>query len=76
MGNLEKATAYKSCHTYLAAMDYNQSHYIEVAQGAIFMGQIRFGLILGRLTIFKKNKLLSVRTKKLHDKIEIIIEQR
>ena len=33
-----------------------QSHYIEVAQGDIFMEQnMRFGLILGRLTILKKN---------------------
>ena len=32
-----------------------QSHYIEVAQGAIFMEQnMRFGVILGRLTILKK----------------------
>ena len=34
---------------------YNQSHYIEVAQEAIFMEQnIRFGLILGWLAILKK----------------------
>jgi hypothetical protein len=33
-----------------------QSHYIEVAQGAIFMEQnMRFGLILGRLVILKEN---------------------
>ena len=32
-----------------------QSHYIEVAQGDIFMEQnMRFGLILGRLAILKK----------------------
>jgi hypothetical protein len=32
-----------------------QSHYIEVAQGAIFMEQnMRFGLIFGRLGILKK----------------------
>ena len=30
----------------------DQSHYIEVAQGAIFMG---LGLILGQLAIMKKN---------------------
>ena len=35
---------------------HNQSHYIEVAQGAIFMEQkLRFGLDLGRLAILKKN---------------------
>ena len=34
---------------------YQQGHYIEVAQGAIFMEQsMRFGLILGRLAILKK----------------------
>ena len=34
----------------------DQSHYIEVAQGAIFMEQnMRFGLVLGRLSILKKN---------------------
>ena len=34
----------------------SQSHYIEVAQGAIFMEQnMRFGLILGRLAMLKKN---------------------
>ena len=34
-----------------------QSHYIEVAQGAIFIEQkMRFGLILGRLSIQKKKK--------------------
>ena len=34
----------------------NLSHYIEVAQGVIFMEQyIRFGLILGQLAIWKKN---------------------
>ena len=32
--------------------DYRQSHYIEVAQGDIFMEQnIRFGMILGQLAI-------------------------
>ena len=36
----------------------NQSHYIEVAQGTIFMEQnMRFGLILGRLAIMKKKSL-------------------
>ena len=36
----------------------NQSHYIEVAQGTIFMEQnMRFGLILGRLAIMKKKVL-------------------
>ena len=36
-------------------MSYDQSHYVEVAQGAIFMEQnMRFGLILGRLAILKK----------------------
>ena len=34
----------------------NQSYYIEVAQGAIFMEQImRFRLILGQLAILKKS---------------------
>ena len=33
----------------------SQSHYIEVAQGDIFMEQkMRFGLVLGRLAILKK----------------------
>ena len=37
-------------------MGKNQSHYIEVAQGDIFMEQkMRFGLVLGRLAILKKN---------------------
>ena len=32
-----------------------ESHYLEVAQGAIFMDQnMRFGLILGKLAILKK----------------------
>ena len=35
---------------------WNQSHYLEVSQGAIFIEQImRFGLILGQLAILKKN---------------------
>jgi hypothetical protein len=34
---------------------YQQIHYIEVAQGDIFMEQkMRFGLVLGRLAILKK----------------------
>ena len=34
----------------------SQSHYIEIAQGDIFMEQkMRFGLVLGRLAILKKN---------------------
>ena len=34
----------------------NQSHYIEVAQGAIIMKHnMRFGLVLGQLAILKKN---------------------
>ena len=34
----------------------SQSHYIEIAQGDIFMEQkMLFGLILGRLAILKKN---------------------
>jgi hypothetical protein len=34
---------------------FQQGHYIEVAQSAIFMEQnMRFGLILGRLAILKK----------------------
>ena len=38
--------------------DPRQSHYIEVAQGAIFMEQnMRFGLILGRLAILKRKNL-------------------
>ena len=33
----------------------NQSHYIEVAQGDIFMEQkMRFGLVLGRSAVLKK----------------------
>ena len=37
---------------------YNQSHYIEVVQGAIFMEQnLRFGLILGRLAIHTEKKM-------------------
>ena len=44
-----------SQQTAAAASCGNQSHYIEVAQGAIFMEQkIRFGLVLGRLAILKK----------------------
>ena len=36
-------------------MHYNQSHYREVAQWEIFMGQeLKFGLDLGRLAIRKK----------------------
>ena len=43
-----------SQQTAAAASCGNQSHYIEVAQGAIFMEQkIRFGLVLGRLAILK-----------------------
>ena len=35
---------------------HDQSHNIEVLQGAIFMKQnMKFGLILGRLAILKKN---------------------
>ena len=35
---------------------YDQSHYIEIAQGTIFMEQnMRFGLILGQLAKLKKN---------------------
>ena len=35
---------------------YQQGHYIEVAQGTIFMEQsMRFRLILGRLAILKKS---------------------
>ena len=35
--------------------DFRQSHYIEVAQGNIFIEQkMRFGLVLGRLAILKK----------------------
>ena len=35
---------------------HDQSHNIEVVQGAIFMKQnMKFGLILGRLAILKKN---------------------
>ena len=35
----------------------DQGHYIEVAQGPIFMEQnMRFGQILGRLAILKKNQ--------------------
>ena len=41
--------------TAAAASCGNQSQYIEVAQGAIFMEQkMRFGLVLGRLAILKK----------------------
>ena len=36
-------------------MTQKQSHYIEVAQGDIFMEQkMLFGLVLGRLAIMKK----------------------
>ena len=36
---------------------FQQSHYIEVAQGAIFMEQnMRFELILGRLSMQKKKE--------------------
>ena len=35
----------------------SQSHCIEVAQGDIFMEKkIRFGLVLGRLAVLKKNR--------------------
>jgi hypothetical protein len=38
-------------------MRSTQSHYLKVAQGAIFMEQkMRFGLILGQLVIAKKKK--------------------
>ena len=41
--------------TAAAASCGNQSHYIEVTQGAIFMEQkMRFGLVLGRLAILAK----------------------
>ena len=36
-------------------MNYDQSHYVEIAQGDIFMEQnMRFGLILGRLAMLKE----------------------
>ena len=36
-------------------MSHNQTHCIEVAQGDIFMEKkMRFGLVLGRLSILKK----------------------
>ena len=36
---------------------YIQSHYIEVAQGDIFIEQkMRFGLVLGQLAILEKNR--------------------
>ena len=41
---------------FCETVQYGQSHYIKVAQGGIFMEQnMRFGLILGRLAILKKN---------------------
>ena len=51
---------------------HDQSHHIEVLQGAIFMKQnMKLGLILGRLAILKKigddyEQHCSVRTKRLH----------
>ena len=42
--------------TFLGTINDYQIHYVEVAQGAIFMEQnMRFELILGRLAILKKN---------------------
>ena len=39
-----------------ATLGPDQSHYIEVAQGNIFMEKkMRFGLVLGQLAILKKN---------------------
>ena len=41
--------------TAAAASCGNQSHYIKVAQGAIFLVQkVKFGLVLGRLAVLKK----------------------
>ena len=41
--------------TFLGTINDYQIHYVEVAQGAIFMEQnMRFELILGRLAILKK----------------------
>ena len=42
-------------HSAFCDSGYNQSHYKECMQGAIFMKQnMKFGLILGRLAILKK----------------------
>ena len=39
----------------VCSVSWAQSHYIEVAQGDIFMEQkMRFGLVLGRLATLKK----------------------
>ena len=43
------------CQIPASQEGYTQSHYLEVTQGDIFMEQkMRFGLVLGRLVILKK----------------------
>ena len=46
----------KTCFLILTKSEHNQNHYTEFAHGAILMEQnMKFGLILGRFTIQKKN---------------------
>ena len=55
----EKTYIYPTAYLYTATVGRDQSHYIEVTQGAIFVEQKwRSGLVLGQLAVCTEKKLV------------------